>query len=239
MGMPSFQLCVDHKPLLAIFGKTELGNIHNPRLFNQKEKNLMFKHTPVLIPRKLNVIPDCWSRRSDSPISSLPPSQAPSQLDISNILPAYQDSLGAPSWVAPPPGGVRPVQVAILLGENVPVGTSDQDSSMDISLGLLTGSGAASLAGLTADVWHNTALLSDTDVEVITWEKLSKVAMASSTYRSLHSLISSGAPKDKTMWPDDTKIYYHHRHTLVPVGAVLLLHAPLCCYHRQPGLSVI
>ena len=33
LGLPSFQLCVDHKPLLVIFGHTELVDIHNPQLF--------------------------------------------------------------------------------------------------------------------------------------------------------------------------------------------------------------
>ena len=92
-------------------------------------------------------------------------------------------------------------------------------------LGVISGQGAAALAGLTADTWHNTALLSQSDgVEVITWERLSKAAQSSPTYKSLHSLISSGAPEDKNLWPEELQIYYHHRHALVPVGNVLLLH---------------
>ena len=223
LGMPSFQLCVDHKPLLAIFGHTELGDIHNPRLFRAKEKTLQFRQVPVHIPGKLHVVPDCLSRRSDSPISSItPPPQPTLCSDISNILPEYQDTLGAPSWVAPAPGGARPAQIARLLGEPLQVGL---DPPQDFILGLLSGDGAASLAGLAADTWHNTALVPDSDsVEVITWERLSKAAIASPTYKSLHSLISAGAPEDREMWPEHIRIYYHHRHALVPVGPVLLLH---------------
>ena len=225
MGMPTFQLCVDHKPLLATFGYSALGDIDNPRLLREKEKTLMFKFSPVHIPGKLHVVPDCLSRRSDSPIASLPPPPPPTKLDISNIMPGYQDSLGAPSWVAPPPGGAKPAQVASLLGEVSPIGLCDQDHRAELSLGLITGDGAASLAGLTADIWHNSALNPDSeDIEVITWDKLAKAAQASPVYKSLHSLISSGAPEDRELWPESIKIYYSHRHALVPVGPVLLLH---------------
>ena len=240
LGMPKFQLCVDHKPLLAIFGKTDLSDIHNPRLFRAREKTLQFRFQPVHIPGKLHVVPDCLSRRSDQPTE--PPSHpreagngvsrtsggreegANHATSITNILPEYQNNLGAPSWVAPPPGGATPAQVAALLGEQPQVG-DHQDQPRDSVLGLLSGDGTASLAGITADIWYNTAIKSQlSEVEVITWERLAEAAQASPTYRSLNSLISSGAPEDKNLWPDDLKIYYHHRHALVPVGPVLLLH---------------
>ena len=224
LGMPSFQLCVDHKPLLAIFGHTELVDVHNPRLFKAKEKALKFRYQPVHIPGKLHVVPDCLSRCSDSPISASasPTTSLQPNTDISNVLPEYQNTLGAPSWVAPPPGGARPAQVAALLGEKSEAG---QQYQHDCVLGLISWQGAAALAGLTADTWHNTAVFSQSEaVEVITWDKLSKAAQSSPTYKSLHSLISSGAPEDKTLWPEELQIYYHHRHALVPVGHVLLLH---------------
>ena len=228
LGMPSFQLCVDHKPLLAIFGHTQLADIHNPRLFRMKEKTLMFRHRTVHVPGKLNVVPDCLSRRGDSPIpATIPTTPLDISYDISNILPEYQNTLGAPSWVAPPPGGARPAKIASLLGESPAIGSTANQFDSVAALGLLTGDCAASLAGLTADVWHNTALLSphdSQDTEVITWEKLSKAALESPTYKSLHSLISSGAPEDRDIWPEELKVYYHHRHALVPVGPVLLLH---------------
>ena len=80
--------------------------------------------------------------------------------------------------------------------------------SFDHVLGILSGQGTAALAGLTADTWYNSALLSNSaDIEVITWERLAEAAQSSPTYKSLHSLITSGAPENKDMWPADLQIY--------------------------------
>ena len=76
---------------------------------------------------------------------------------ITNILPEYQNNLGAPSWVAPPPGGATPAQIAALIGEQAQVGDQG-DRHQDSVLGLLSGDGTASLAGITADIWYNSAL---------------------------------------------------------------------------------
>ena len=229
MGLPSFQLCVDHKPLIKLFGSTALSNIDNPRILRAKMKTLMYKFQPIFIPGKLHVIPDCLSRRSDSPIAATTPAPAAQPIeDISNVLPAYQHTLGAPSWVAPPPGGARPGQVAALLGEVPIVSAQSPDFSTELTF---TSVGSASLAGLDADTededtWYTVAAFShhDSDPEVITWEKLEAAAQSSPTYTSLLSLIQAGAPDDKELWPEELKIYYPHRHALVPVGHVLLLH---------------
>ena len=228
MGLPSFQLCVDHKPLLKIFSNTSLGNIDNPRILRSKQKTLMFKFTTVHIPGKEHVIPDCMSRRWDSPhaATATVPSSINLQADISNILPGYQDTLAAPSWVAPPPGGARPGQVAALLGETPAVSSQFHNTTADLTLTHMSGNTSAMMAGLTADTWDTAAAFTheDSGPEVITWERLEAAAKSSPTYRSLHSIISSGAPDDINLWPEEVKIYYHHRHVLVPVGPVLLLH---------------
>ena len=79
---------------------------------------LKFRFQPIHVPWKLYVVPDCLSRRSDSPIASSAPSKIDMDIhDISNVLPEYQNSLSASSWVALPPGGARPSKVAALLGE--------------------------------------------------------------------------------------------------------------------------
>ena len=223
MGLPNFMLCLDHKPLISIFGMSDLGNIDNPRILRAKQKTMMYKFEPVYIPGKLHVVPDCFSRRSDNPIAASAPPPTQQQSDISNVLQGYQDNLAAPSWVAPPPGGARPGQVAALLGED-PATADHQDPILTISL--MCGDGAASLAGLTTDTWHVSANMetTDDDVSVLTWEKLEAAAKTSPTYSSLHSLISTGAPEDKELWPPNLRIYYPHRHSLVPVGGVILLH---------------
>ena len=62
------------------------------------------------------------------------PSSINLQADISNILPGYQDTLAAPSWVAPPPGGARPGQVAALLGETPAVSSQFHNTTADLTL---------------------------------------------------------------------------------------------------------
>ena len=188
---------------------------------------------------KLHVVPDCLSRRSDSPIASSAPSIKDMDIhDISNVLPEYQNSLSAPSWVAPPPGGARPSKVAALLGEMCPVG-QDNDIVTDSVLGILSGQGTSTLAGVSADTWFTSALInsSQSDIEVITWEKLAHAASSSPTYKSLHSLITSGAPEDKNLWPEKLQVYYPHRHALVPIGPVLMLHdRPLIPVDLRPQI---
>ena len=102
LGHPGFTLALDHKPLLKIFSSNmELGDISNPRLYNQKVKLLPFRFTPTHIPGKKHVIPDCLSRKT----GPVPPAKVEQVdlLDIQNIEPAYSSSeVSPPSWVSPP-----------------------------------------------------------------------------------------------------------------------------------------
>ena len=86
--MKNFTLVVDHNPLIIIFGQQGIMDIPNPRLTSQKIKTLMYSFTPYHVPGKKNVVADCLSRRSDSPIP-IPPVTRKSQelLDTSNIMP--------------------------------------------------------------------------------------------------------------------------------------------------------
>ena len=69
LGLKNLILCVDHKPLLAILGdRQNLAEIQNPRLLNFKLKSLMYRFTVRHVPGKDHVIPDTFSRRTDSPI---------------------------------------------------------------------------------------------------------------------------------------------------------------------------
>lgn len=55
LGLQNFLLALDHRPLLAIFSPSmELGDITNPRLYNQKVKLLPYNFTPIYIPGKLH-----------------------------------------------------------------------------------------------------------------------------------------------------------------------------------------
>ena len=59
LGLTDFTLCVDHLPLISILGTKELCDIPNPRLLRYKEKTLMYRFTPIHVPGKKNVVPDC------------------------------------------------------------------------------------------------------------------------------------------------------------------------------------
>ena len=65
----------------------------------QIELKFHFQRTPPS--PKLHVVPDFFSRRSDTPNVLLPATPVP-VTDISNVSPAYQSHLGPPSWVSGP-----------------------------------------------------------------------------------------------------------------------------------------
>ena len=94
LGMKNFTLALDHRPLISIF----VMNIPNPHLTSQKINTMLYSFIPVHVPGKKNVVPDCLSRRSDSPIPSHT-SKSHDILDASNILPEYKTQLGPPSWL--------------------------------------------------------------------------------------------------------------------------------------------
>ena len=71
LGHPNLILAVDHKLLLSIFSP---------------EQDL----SEILM-----------SRRSDSPIASIPKSKATPPV-VNNVLPAYSEIMGPPNWVNPP-----------------------------------------------------------------------------------------------------------------------------------------
>ena len=242
LGLPEFILCVDHKPLISILGDKELCDISNPRLLREREKTLMFRFKPVHVPGKENVVADCWSRRQDSPIATDPqPVQtAKPSYDISNILPGYQDHLGPPSWVSSPTTdsdtGLAalheearesgPMDISSMLASMSTVSQTTYGSSTEAD-DLLRGQGISSLASLSQDVWDTLqcyAVNSEVGSDVLTWDRLLAAAKDSPTYQTLHSLLMSGAPADKSLWPDSVQPYYQYRHSLIPIDGIVLLH---------------
>ena len=184
-------------------------DIPNPRLTNQNIKTMMFSFTPCHVPGKKNVVADCLSRRSDSPI---PPVTRKSQnlLDTSNILPGYEDNLGPPSWVhctggdGPPEHGH---QGALQLHP-----TEQELHETDQVELLLFGLGMAAIAEiydeddclrLAAAKLTTLARPNPGDQPVLlTWARLEKAALNCKPYQTLHSLVSNGAQDDKTAWPE-------------------------------------
>ena len=88
LGHSNLLLALDHKPLIKIFGNATMETITNPRLLRLKEKTLKFRFTPVHVAGKKHVVPDTFSRRSDT-----------EEMAMSNVLPAYSSAMGPPAWV--------------------------------------------------------------------------------------------------------------------------------------------
>ena len=175
LGMPGFTLAVDHHPLLKILGDAELADIHNPRIRKQKERTLMYRFTPAFIPGKQHVVPECLSRRSDSPISDI----------TSTVEAGYATCLAPPAWVAQPPIGASPDCVAALLGEHVPpthsvysgpslvanLACSDWSLAVNDLEAQLMGDAIASLAGLTEELTQ-TAQVGANAPQVLTYTNM-------------------------------------------------------------------
>ena len=187
----------------------------------------MYRFTPTYILGKHHVVPDCLSRRSDSPIAGI-------------VEPAYADHLGPPSWVAPPPGGAKPTQVAKLTQEELVIMRTYQDAQTHQSATFsdnkqqtaqladeeLHGLAMSSLASLQSDPWAclATGSISAISPQVLSWPRLEAAARESPTYNTLHSVISQGAPEDSSLWPESVRAYFQYRHQLTTSGPVILLH---------------
>ena len=187
LGLSNLTLCLDHKPLIGIFGdKNNLEEIHNPRLLNFKIKSMKFSFKPIHVPGKKNVVPDTFSRRGDSPVNS----------DQYVVTAGYSENLGPPAWVSPP------LLSAI---------TADTEE-------LMQGNIIASLAFINAPITAETTL------DIISWQRLEAACLSCEEYTLLHQMIEHGVPEDKNSWDSTIQDYYPHRHSLVTVGPVVMLH---------------
>jgi hypothetical protein len=169
-------------------------------------------------------------------------------------LPAYQDHLGPPSWVASPNASStagltasltestgeddKQTDMSSLLatvsaaGYSNFVGSSDADYSNYLASSdaddLLRGRGMSSLTNLSEDVWqtlHHYAIHMEVNsTDVLTWDRLVAAAKDSPTYQTLLSLLTSGPPADKFLWPESVQSYFQYRHALIPIDGVILLH---------------
>ena len=165
LGHPNLTLAVDHKPLLAILGlKQELADVINPRLMSFKLKSMAYSFKPIHIPGKKHVVPDAFSRRSDSPILTMP-KQENSLPTSDNILPGYSDSLGPPSWVSGP----------------LEANSIEADAEK-----MMLANTTAVLANLISEQPAEIAA-NQPNPEVITWARLSKECEKCPIYVKLHA----------------------------------------------------
>ena len=220
LGLPNFTLALDHKPLISLLGKQEFLTIPNPRLMSCKLKSVLYTFTPAYIPGKLHVVPDCLSRRSDSPVPSPPPPKP--VLDISNVSPQYQDTCSPPSWVSQP---LQNSDSCVLAPMSIQPTTEDNAISDQLDLPLI-GAIMSALAALDLDPLQDVPLLAPVRQQpvVLSYSRLEAAAATCPLYTSLRSLLTSGPPEEKQSWPQQLHPYYQHRHALFVVGNVVLLH---------------
>ena len=64
---------------------------------------------------------------------------------------------------------------------------------------------------------------------IISWQRLEAACLADSEYKLLHQTISAGAPDDKNSWDQSIQDFHPHRHALITVG-------PLVMLHDRPGI---
>ena len=251
LGHPQFQLCLDHRPLLKIFSSSmDLAAIPNPRLFNQKVKLLPYRFQPVFIPGKFHVIPDCYSRRGDSPVQQPQPHPDIDLLDIQNVGPDYSSTFGPPSWVAgpgagehggggrgPPPDPRGPVQgpplqsahtlLASMTAHPLEAATTQNLEDTWRVEEHLVAVARASLAQLDTECEQHCAecevasVRQDT-VRALTWPRLKEAVAASPVCQSLLELLDTGLPEDRSDWPELLQPYFPYRHHLVDLDRVIL-----------------
>ena len=224
LGHPGFTLALDHKPLLKIFSPNmELGDISNPRLYNQKVKLLPFRFTPAHIPGKKHVIPDCLSRKA----GPVPPVKGEhvDLLDIHNIEPAYSSSeVSPPSWVSPP-------RLLAFLSANPLEQPTQGEVNDTLTQEYHTAVRAInSLASMFEDdePSHQPQLASlrQAPVRLISWQRIQQAHSDSPLCRDLRSLLDSGLPEDRASWPANLVSFYPVREDLDLIDGVL------CCKER-------
>lgn len=234
LGLPDLILCLDHRPLLSLFGKQELATIHNPRLFNYKTKSLPYRFQPIYVPGKEHVTPDALSRRHDGQPDHQPDAGQIYQPDAGQVhqpdqdqlagqvQSSYAESLSPPTWVTSP----------TLLSCILTVQPTEEEMERSTELEeLLTGTAMASLAALNHGPYytngnHSCSLCAVThsDIAILSWERLEAACRSSPVYQLLHNTISGGVPDDISDWDDQIKPYHKHRHALVVSGPVVLLY---------------
>ena len=229
LGLPDFLLCLDHRPLLKIFSpSTELGDISNPRLYNQKVRLLPYRFTTVYIPGKEHVTPDCFSRRSDFPaLEQAPASQAPDLLDIANVGAGYSSTFGPPSWVSQP-GSERawPAEeagvLAFLTSHPMTAASLSEEESTHTVEAQMAHLGQSSLTIEEDEFPEVASLHQQRPVSVVTWSRLQASTAASPLCQKLIQLLNSGLPEDKASWPEELLAYHPYRKHLISTDGVIM-----------------
>ena len=252
LGLPDFLLCLDHRPLLKIFSaSTELGDISNPRLYNQKVRLLPYRFTTIFVPGKDHVTPDCFSRRSDFPApEQAPVPQSPDLLDIANVSAAYSSSFSPPTWVSQPESErTWPAEeagvLAFLTSHPMSSPSPSEEESTHAVEAQVAHLGQSSLIieqdedlpNVELEALEVASLHQQRPVSMVTWSRLQASTAASPLCQKLIKLINSGLPEDKTSWPEELRAYYPFRNHLISTDGVIMCgERPLIPPDLQPEI---
>ena len=203
LGCPTLYVAVDHKPLLGLLGDRHLEDIPNPRLQNLKEKTFRYRYKLVHVPGSKHSVPDAASRH---------PTGAGEHMELANMAACSQERLSK----------------VFLEGLRSQPMEEDTLSSQDAEQ-TMTGLAMSSLSSLTLAVTDEpspptmaTLNSNSTDRQAITWDRLKAESARDPTISSLVSLITSGIPEDKALWPEGTREYHKLRSELSSTGPVAL-----------------
>merc|ERR1712237_266713 len=77
---------------------------------------------------------------------------------------------------------------------------------------------------LQGNIIASLAFINTDQSNIISWQRLEAACIADQTYRLLHQTISLGAPEAKDRWDQTIQDFFPHRHSLITVGPVVMLH---------------
>ena len=102
LGLPTFSLVVDHRPLVPILDQYTLDAVENPRLQRMKERMSPFVFTTTWRPGKTHAIPDALSRAPvDDPTPADQVAERDVELHVRRIVSAVATDLAESSSVSP------------------------------------------------------------------------------------------------------------------------------------------
>ena len=198
LGCPDLLLVVDHKPLLKILGDRSLEDIKNPRLFNLKEKTLMYSYTMKHVPGTWHLGPDACSRY---------PAATTANTIETNV------HIGVPTSHSPAAIPQSSSVSAIITNIREPPTYEDTDISLDIdcyveSYVLAAMSGGGYTEGI--------------DVRAITMGRVKEAAANDSEMQALVRTIINGFPAERDCLPPYLQPYWNLRDELSCIDGVPL-----------------